>query len=61
MRYVVTELGPLDWLPPGTDVTGRYDPKTIKELLKYKVIAKVDDAPGESEQAEEVDDGTDKG
>ena len=62
MRYVVTDLGPLDWKPAGTDVTGDYDAKTLKELLKYKIVAKVDDAPGtEPDPVEEGDDGTNEG
>ena len=42
-KYVVTDLGPIDSRPPGTDVTGVYDAATLARLIDEGYIA--EDAP----------------
>lgn len=39
MRYIVTDLGPIDMRPPGTDVTGLYDDATLARLIDEGYIA----------------------
>ena len=33
-KYIVTDLGPIDWHKPGTDVTGMYTEYIMARLIK---------------------------
>lgn len=41
MKYVISELGPLDRRDPGTDVTGLYDPATLARLVEEGYVVEV--------------------
>lgn len=39
MKYIVTELGPIDRHAPGTDVTGMYKPDVLARLIDEGFVA----------------------
>lgn len=39
IKYVVTDKGPLDNQPPGTDVTERYTPNLLARLIDEGYVA----------------------
>ena len=41
MKYVVTDKGPIDKLPPGTDVTGRYSSADMALLVNAGYVEAV--------------------
>ena len=45
MKFVVTEQGPIDRLPPGTDVTGVYPDDVLQRLIAEGYIADVTPKP----------------
>lgn len=59
MKYVVTDKGPLDRLPPGTDVTKLYPEATLHRLAKegyVKTIGKAEkEAKRDSNQGNKIE------
>jgi hypothetical protein len=45
MKYVITDLGPVDWWPPGADVTGLYKGDTLAQLMAEGYIEEVKPKP----------------
>ena len=46
MRYIVTDLGPIDRHPPGTDVTELYDAATLARLVAEGYVEDADAPKG---------------
>lgn len=42
MKYIITDMGPLDRLPPGTDVTKLYDAAILARLVKEGYVVDAD-------------------
>lgn len=62
-KYVITDLGPLDRLPPGTDVTDLYEGETLERLIADGYIEEVKPKPKatpkrKAENVDEVADGS---
>lgn len=58
MKYIVTDLGPLDRLPPGTDVTGRYRAEVLDRLIADGYVEEAPTGPRQwitVEEAAELD------
>lgn len=42
MKYIITDMGPLDRHPPGTDVTALYDAATLARLVEEGYVVDAD-------------------
>ena len=56
MTYVITDMGPLDDMPAGTDVTGIYKGDLLERLIDEGYIAEQGDEPLEPEPVDEPED-----
>ena len=60
MKYIVTELGPIDRHPPGADVTDVYDAETMDRLFDEGYVG-IQGEPASDDEPAEVEEGAEDG
>lgn len=50
-KYIVTELGPIDWHPPGANVTGVYADTTLLRLVEEGYVIDTEAKPATPKRA----------
>lgn len=48
MKFIVSELGPIDRHPPGTDVTEIYSPETLQRLVEEGYVVEQSNKKGKA-------------